>query len=73
MYYYHGTTKESAEEIMKGKLEESKFDLRAYLKYTLKNEGKLKKGYEDSNSEYNSVKWLGEGIYLFDFLNRMRL
>lgn len=70
MYYYHGTTKESAEEIMKSKLEKSKFDLRAYLNYTLKNSGKLEKGYEDSNSEYNRVKWLGEGIYLFDFLNK---
>lgn len=70
MSYYHGTTKAYAEEILDSSLKASEFDVKEYLIFIIKNKsGRLAKGYE-GNNKYNRVKWLGEGIYLFDYFNK---
>lgn len=70
MYFYHGTTKQNAKTIITTSLKGSPFCIKEYLKYAIKEKaGSITKGYIDHNGEYKRVKWLGKGIYLFDFLN----
>ncbi|PDZ17350.1 MULTISPECIES: hypothetical protein [Bacillus] len=71
MYFFHGTTKQNAENIIETSLKESSFCLDEYLKYAVKEKaGRISKGYVDDDGKYNPVKWLGKGIYLFDTFNR---
>lgn len=72
MYFYHGTTKQYSTEIIEtDTLNESVFNVEEYLKYATKEKaGTIPKGYIDKLGEYNRVKWLGKGIYLFDFFNK---
>lgn len=71
MNYYHGTTKQNAQEILKTSLKSSEFNVEEYLTYAVKEKaGSIPKGYTGNNKDYHRVKWLGKGIYLFDSFNK---
>src|SRR5699024_3556030 len=70
MKFYHVTTKKHAEDNLNTTLHGSVFSISDYLGYVINNELKgIPKNYLDDN-KYSPVKWLGEGIYLFDAFNK---
>ncbi|MDF9844725.1 MULTISPECIES: hypothetical protein [unclassified Paenibacillus] len=71
MRFFHGTTKQNAEIIKATSLNESPFSVQDYIKHAIKeNAGSIPKGFLDEDGNYNPVKWLGKGIYLFDKFNK---